>query len=157
MNNNDFVEITRRRYEYAMGIDSRDFGLLRSVFSENIVMDFEDYNGMPKAKLKADEWVESCKPLFLGLDSTQHIMTNPIVEVEGDRASCRMQMQATHFFRDGDQKEFSIGGYYEDKLLHNGEQWSISAVTLKIFWTRGIRDIMALATKKGQTIMEGKS
>ena len=157
MNNNDFVEITRRRYEYAMGIDSRDFGLLRSVFSEDIVMDFEDYNGMPQAKFKADEWVENCKPLFLGLDSTQHIMTNPIVEVEGDRASCRMQMQATHFFRDGDQKEFSIGGYYEDKLLHNGEQWSISAVTLKIFWTRGIRDIMALATIKGQTILEGKS
>ena len=157
MNNNDFIEITRRRYEYAMGIDSRDFKLLRSVFSENIVMDFEDYNGMPKAKFKADEWVESCKPLFLGLDSTQHIMTNPIVEVESDRASCRMQMQATHFFRDGDQKEFSIGGYYEDTLLHNGEQWSISAVTLKIFWTRGIRNIMALATKKGQTMLEGKS
>ena len=157
MNKNDFEQITRRRYEYAMGIDSRDFGLLRSVFSEDIIMDFEDYNGMPQAKLKADEWVENCKPLFLGLDSTQHIMTNPIVDVEGDRASCRMQMQATHFFRDGDQKEFSIGGYYEDKLLHNGEQWLISAVTLKIFWTRGIRDIMALATKKGQTIMEGKS
>ena len=82
MNNNDFVEITRRRYEYAMGIDSRDFGLLRSVFSEDIVMDFEDYNGIPQAELKADEWVENCKPLFLGLDSTQHIMTNPIVEVE---------------------------------------------------------------------------
>ena len=157
MNNNDFVEITRRRYEYAMGIDSHDFKLLRSVFSEDIVMDFEDYNGMPKAKFKADEWVESCKPLFLGLDSTQHIMTNPIVEVEGDRASCRMQMQATHFFIDGDQKEFSIGGYYEDKLLPNGEQWSISAVTLKIFWRRGVQDIMAAATKKGQSILESNN
>ncbi len=84
-------------------------------------------------------------------------MTNPIVDVEGERASCRMQMQATHFFRNGDQEEFSIGGYYEDKLLHNGEQWLISAVILKIFWRRGVQDIMAAATRKGQTILESNN
>ena len=154
MMRNDFVEITQRRYEYAMGIDSRDFGLLRSVFTENIVMNFEDYNGLPEAKLRADDWVESCKPLFLGLDSTQHIMSNPIVTVEGDTASCKMQMQAFHFYENTRQEEFSIGGYYEDELFHNGSKWLISAVTLNIFWTRGVRDIMSAATEKGQTILD---
>ena len=157
MNNNDFVEITRRRYEYAMGIDSRDFGLLRSVFTENITMNFEDYNGQPESKLRADDWVESCKPLFLGLDSTQHIMSNPIVTVEGDTAFCKMQMQAFHFYENRSQEEFSIGGYYEDKLFHNGSKWLISAVTLNIFWTRGVRDIMSAATKKGKTFLDGRN
>ena len=154
---NDFLEITQRRYEYAMGIDTRDFGLLRSVFTENIVMNFEDYNGLPAAKVKADDWVESCKPLFLGLDSTQHLMSNPIVTVQGDTASCKMQMQALHFYKKRRQEEFSIGGYYEDKLFYNGSKWLISAVTLNIFWTRGIRDIMVAATKKGQTILDNQS
>ena len=31
----DWQEITRRRYEYAMGIDTRDFALLRSIFMES--------------------------------------------------------------------------------------------------------------------------
>ena len=157
MTRNDFVEITQRRYEYAMGIDSRDFGLLRSVFTENITMNFEDYNGQPESKLRADDWVESCKPLFLGLDSTQHIMSNPIVTVEGDTAFCKMQMQAFHFYENRRQEEFSIGGYYEDKLFHNGSKWLISAVTLNIFWTRGVRDIMSAATKKGRTFLDGRN
>ena len=157
MTRNDFVEITQRRYEYAMGIDSRDFGLLRSVFTENITMNFEDYNGQPESKLRADDWVESCKPLFLGLDSTQHIMSNPIVTVEGDTAFCKMQMQAFHFYENRRQEEFSIGGYYEDKLVHNGSKWLISAVTLNIFWTRGVRDIMSAATKKGRTFLDGRN
>ena len=155
MNRQDFVEITQRRYEYAMGIDSCNFDLLRSVFCDEIFMDFEDYSGKPAAKLSAEEWVESCKPLFIGLKATQHIMTNPIVEVEGNTASCQMHMQALHFFEENEQKEFSIGGYYQDKLVYSKEKWLISAVTLKIFWARGSREIMTSATKRGEKILAG--
>ena len=68
-----------------------------------------------------------------------------------------MQMQALHFYKKRRQEEFSIGGYYEDELFYNGSKWLISAVTLNIFWTRGIRDIMVAATKKGQTILDNQS
>ncbi|MBT7173313.1 MAG: SnoaL-like domain-containing protein, partial [Gammaproteobacteria bacterium] len=54
MNFEDFAEITRRRYEYAQGIDTRDFKLLRSIFTQDITMDFEDYSGQPSSSLKAD-------------------------------------------------------------------------------------------------------
>ena len=134
MNFDDFQEITRRRYEYAMGIDTRDFELLRSIFTEDITMDFEDYSGQPSATMKADDWVAGCRVLFTGLDATQHVMSNPMVDVTGDRAECRMYMKAEHFFQnDQGNADFALGGYYTDQLIRVDGRWLINAVTLKIF------------------------
>lgn len=150
MNFDDFNEITRRRYEYALGIDTRDFELLRSIFTDDITMDFEDYNGQPARTMKADDWVAGCRVLFTGLDATQHVMTNPMVEVDGDRARCRMYMKAEHFLRnDQGNVDFALGGYYTDSLVRVADRWLIDGVTLKIFWNRGNRHIMELAARIG--------
>lgn len=151
MNFDDYNEIVRRRYEYALGIDTRDFGLLRSVFTEEITMDFEDYSGAPCSTLLADDWVAGCKVLFTGLDATQHVMSNPMVDINGDRATCKMYMKAEHFLHNKQGSfDFAIGGYYIDQLEKLDNRWLINAVTLKLFWNRGNRHIMSLATEIGQ-------
>ena len=143
-NRADFDAITRLRYEYAFGIDSRDFALLRSIFTDEIRMDFSSYNGRPGAMVLADDWVAGCASLFNGLDATQHTMTNPLVDVaEGARhATQRMAMQAAHFL---DGVEFTIGGWYQDSLLRTDKGWRIAAVTLHVTWRRGDESIMAAA------------
>ena len=150
MDFHDYNEIVRRRYEYALGIDTRDFELLRSIFTEDITMDFEDYSGRPAATMKADDWVGNCKILFTGLDATQHVMTNPIVDVDGDRATCKMYMKAEHFLQnDQGNDDFTLGGYYTDQLEKQDGRWLINAVTLKIFWNRGNRHIMTMGYERG--------
>ena len=79
----DFEAITRLRYHYAMGLDTRDWALLRSIFTDEIHMDFESYSGAPGNTLSADAWIAGTRVLFTGLDSSQHVMTNPVVEVDG--------------------------------------------------------------------------
>lgn len=146
----DFTEITRRRYEYALGIDTRDFKLLRSIFTDNITMDFEDYSGQPAAVMKADDWVAGVRVLFTGLDSTQHVMTNPIVDITGDTAECRMYMKAEHFYQnDQGNDDFALGGYYIDQLQRIEGRWLINSVTLKLFWNRGNRHIMSMGAERG--------
>ena len=148
----DFNEITRRRYEYAQGIDTRDFALLRSIFTDEVTMDFEDYGGPPVQTLKADDWVRAVETLISGLDATQHVMTNPIVDVDvdADTAVCRMYMKAEHFLKnDQGNFDFAIGGYYVDRLKRIDGRWLITAVTLKLFWSRGNRHIMTLAAERG--------
>mgnify|MGYP006123000129 FL=1 len=158
MNFEDFTEITRRRYEYAQGIDTRDFKLLRSIFTQNITMDFEDYSGQPSSSLKADDWVAGCRVLFSGLDSTQHVMSNPIVDIEGERAQCRMYMKAEHFFQNsGGSSDFALGGYYIDQLEKVNGKWLINAVTLKILWNRGNRHIMSMASARGAQKLKGEA
>ena len=147
----DFNDITRRRYEYAQGIDTRDFALLRSIFTDEITMDFFDYSGLPAMTLSADDWVTNVRELMTGLDSSQHVMTNPIVDVDGDNATCRMYMKAEHFLQNPQgASDYTIGGYYIDQLVRLDNRWTIQAVTLKLFWQRGNRNIMNLARKKNR-------
>ena len=157
MNFEDFTGITRRRYEYAQGIDTRDFTLLRSIFTDRITMDFEDYSGQPVATLRADDWVAGVKTLFTGLEATQHVMTNPIVDIEGDKARCRMYMKAEHFLQnDRGNPDFALGGYYIDELVRVDGTWLIHSVTLKILWNRGNRHIMELAAARGARLLSEK-
>lgn len=158
MDFNDFNEITRRRYEYAQGIDTRDFALLRSIFTDEITMDFTDYGGTSPVTLDADLWVSTVESLILGLDSTQHVMTNPIVDVDGDTATCRMYMKAEHFLQNSQGSfDYAIGGYYLDELVRIDGIWKIRAVTLKLFWQRGNRNIMNLAQEIGEEKVRNRS
>lgn len=146
----DHTEITQRVYEYAYGIDLRNWDLYRSIFTDSVITDFSSYNGGPgPQEMTADQWVAGVVPLFTGLDATQHAMTNPIVTVNGDVAVCKMYMQAAHFLNDDPNPEFTIGGYYEDALAHTSNGWRICAVTLNVWWRRGNESIMEKARKRG--------
>jgi hypothetical protein len=152
----DYNAIVRRRYEYALGIDTRDWALLRSIFSDEIEMDFSSYSGQPGSKVSADDWVNGVKILFTGLDATQHVMSNPIVDVEGDSGRLRMYMKAEHFLlNDSGSDDFALGGYYEDRLIKTAGQWKIEAVKLTVLWNRGNRHIMSLAHEIGREKLAG--
>jgi hypothetical protein len=142
----DRTEIVETIYCYATGVDTRDWRLYRSIFSDEVEIDFSSWDGSPPRRMRADDWVAGVQPLFHGLDATQHSMTNPRVAVDGDRASCVMYMQAVHFLanREGDA-EFTIGGYYTDQLVKTPAGWKICGVKLTVLWSRGNRAIMALA------------
>ena len=146
---NDTDEIIRRKYEYAYGIDTRDWTLYRSIFTEEIHMDFSSYSGVAATSMPADAWVGNCRRLFDHLDATQHVMTNPIVDLDGDQARLRMYMKAEHFLqtRSGNC-DFALGGCYDDRLVRTPAGWRICAVTLHVFWNRGNRDIMRLAVEQ---------
>jgi hypothetical protein len=153
----DFHAITSLRYTYALAIDTRDWPLLRSIFTDTITMDFSSYSGQPSATMPVEEWIDGCKVLFTGLDATQHVMTNPLVEVDGDSARQRMYMKAEHFLQnDSGNADFALGGYYDDQLIRTEEGWKIEAVTLTVLWNRGNRHIMQLAAEKGIELL-GKS
>lgn len=140
-NLDDFQAITRLRYTYAFGIDTRDYELFRSVFTDEVTMDFSSYNGQPGTTLAADDWVTGVRNLFDSLDATQHSMTNPLVDVASDGRSARqrMAMQAAHFL---DGVEFTIGGWYNDRAVRVGDAWKLQAVTLNVTWRRGDESIM---------------
>jgi len=150
MEDNDFVAITRKLYEYALGIDTRDWDLYRSIFCDEITADFRSYDGGTHATLAADDWVAGLKVQFAGLDATQHVMSNPVVDIDGDTARCRMYMKAEHFLQNSSgSPDFAIGGYYDDRLIRSEAGWLIESVTLNVFWSRGNRGIMTLASDIG--------
>ncbi len=147
----DHQAVCETVYGYATGIDTKDWEMYRSVFADEVTMDFTSYNpARPAARMRADEWVASVQPLFSGLAATQHSMTNPVVELRADSATCIMYMQAVHALDHGnDEAWFTIGGYYRNELGHTPLGWRITAVTLTVLWRRGDGSIMATAARRG--------
>ncbi|MEM9037251.1 MAG: nuclear transport factor 2 family protein [Actinomycetota bacterium] len=156
MTTSDHEAITRTVYEYAYGIDTRDWPRYRDVFTDEIHMDFSSYNERPASTMSADAWMANAKVLFTGLDATQHTMSNPLVDVDGDSARCRMYMQAAHFLTDWPNPEFTIGGYYDDQLVRTDDGWRISAVTLTVWWRRGDAALMVEAAGRGKRILDAR-
>ena len=150
----DRDQVIERVYGYAWGIDTRDWTALRRTFTDEIDVDFSSYNASEPATVPADAWVAGCRTLFSGLDATQHTMTNPVVDIRGDEASCRMYVQAAHFLNnDLGDAEFTLGGYYHDRLVRADHGWLIRSVTLTVLWSRGNRHIMTLAREKGERLL----
>jgi hypothetical protein len=155
----DKLAVAETMYRYALGIDTRDFALYRSIFTPEVAIDFTSYSGGAAAVMTAEQWVHTVRPLFTGLAATQHSMTNPLTEVDGDRATCRMYMQAHHVYEPDDSASwFTIGGYYDDTLERSADGpagWLLTGVTLTVLWRRGDPAIMVTARVAGQAILDG--
>ncbi|MEM8748637.1 MAG: nuclear transport factor 2 family protein [Actinomycetota bacterium] len=159
------LDVAQTVYEFASGIDGRDWTRYREIFvppPATIRFDYESYHGRPATDVDVDGWVGGVRQLFDHLDATQHTMSNPIVEIEHhapsgrSTARCRVYMQAAHFlWRDdlaertgSSDPEFTIGGFYDDELIGDREGpygWRIRSVRLTVWWRRGNEAIMSLA------------
>ncbi len=160
MRSDDKLMIAETIYLYAIGIDTKDFDLYGSIFADQVNIDFSSYEGssVPETTvLTRDQWVSRVRPLFTGLAATQHSMTNPVVNIDGDTASCRMYMQAHHVFEpEKEDSWFTIGGYYDDTLTRDAESpsgWKLTGVKLTVLWRKGQESIMQLARSEGHRLL----
>lgn len=149
------ITIAQTVYKYATALDNRDWELHRSIFTDEVEMDFESWNRIPLHRIAADDLKANIRVFFAGLDATQHSMSNPTVTIDGDRAECIVYMQAEHFLHDtAPSRRFVIGGYYTDQLIREAGGWKISAVKLTVLWQQGDRSFMDSAFERGVTRLQ---
>lgn len=127
---------------FAHGIDGRDWALYRSVFADEIDLDYSSYRPGSAGRMPADAWVDRAKALFPGLDASQHALFNCAVSEQGDEVAVRSSMRAEHFL-DGDR--YTLGGHYVHRLRREGETWVITALTLSVAWEEGNKALLAAA------------
>jgi hypothetical protein len=145
----DHLAVCRTLYRFAAAIDTRDWAAYRSVFTDEIELDYSSYRSGNVGVVTADDWVVRAQGLFPGLDASQHCLYNPLVTVDGDTADISIYVQAEHFLTNADGDNwFTLGGYYADRLVRVGEEWRISAKKLIVTWNRGNRNVLALAAER---------
>ncbi len=149
---NDLLEkqaIQELILNYAWGIDSRDWTLFRSIFADEVAIDFSSYNGTPPTSMSADDWVAGCKSMLPGFDATQHVLTNFMIELAGDTAQAIVYMKAEHFIANslGDNSH-TLGGYYTHQLKKQADGWKIHSAKLTVLWSRGNRQVYELARQR---------
>jgi SnoaL-like domain len=126
--------------------DQGEWDALREVFAEEVLLDYTSLQGGDPATVPRDQLVESWAGLLGKLAATQHLLTNHLVTVSGDTASCTAAFQATHLLPNahGDPI-WTLGGSYRFELVRDGERWRISALTMTATWASGNQQIMSLA------------
>ncbi len=112
--------------------DVRNRDELISHFTENARLDFgmgpgSEFEGTEELKTFFGEVVPMSTPFCM------HMVHNPIIEVDGDRATGKWYFEAPITSRlENDRAEWYAGAYLEEYVRKNGE-WKIDF--LKVDWT----------------------
>jgi 3-phenylpropionate/cinnamic acid dioxygenase small subunit len=131
----DRLEITDVLYQYATGLDNREWDVLADCFTDDATCDFLEFGGVNEGK---EAIVALCSGVLSGLDSSQHLVGNPRVSLDGDRATSSCYFQAQHFLvSPGGGNAYLVGGRYEDRLRRTEAGWKIEFRTLYCTWQDG--------------------
>ena len=134
---------------YANAIDRRDWAMYRSIFADQIDVDFFTWAGI-RERYAADAWVAAVKDTLACFDSTQHTMSNLAISLAGDEAICVASMTARHNLIVDGRREFQIlGGYYTDRMVRLRDGWKIAGCALMITWEEGDRGLFEKAHAMG--------
>ncbi|MCT2593413.1 nuclear transport factor 2 family protein [Streptomyces sp. N2-109] len=70
---------------------------------------------------------------------TQHVGTNYVIDLDGDRATVRASVVSLHVLRGERPQEgmFASGGWNDYELLRTDEGWRIHRQAMHITWTQG--------------------
>ena len=129
---------------YTWIIDHGPRERLREIFTENAVfiIDTRHLNGIDEIRGKIERTLG-------GLSSSQHIVSNHQVSIDGDTATSRCYLHAQHTLtgtEGGDN--YVMAGRYIDKLVRVDSEWRITERQLMLDWTEGNNRV--LARKKPQ-------
>ncbi|MGI5242255.1 nuclear transport factor 2 family protein [Dactylosporangium sp. CA-139066] len=118
---------------YATALDSRDWQLLRTCFTPDAVGVYETLG-----EQHGYERIEAlCRGALEPLAATQHIITNIVVELAGDRARTSCYLQSMHVRERPDGDNFIVAGQYRDELVRTADGWRIARRNLRRIWTQG--------------------
>ena len=146
----DAAAVCASLYAFAQGIDTRDWKLLESQFTDPFSLDYSSHRAGSVGTMSPSAWVARARRRFQTMTATQHSMTNPRVDIDGDSARCRMYIEAWHVAEIAGGTEWcTIGGEYHNRLQRIDGRWLISHLELERRWTIGNPDVLDLPTVDG--------
>ena len=125
----DRLEINDLLTRYAHSVDSKDWALYRSVFTDDAFIDYESAGGIKGDREEVANWLEKT---MAGFPMTQHLISNIDVKIDGDRASVRAMFYNPMGMPSG--KTFWCGGFYNHSLVRTADGWKSQRLIEESSW-----------------------
>ena len=120
----DRAEIEELMYRYAEMVDNRDWKEMDRVFALEATIDYTSTGGHAGPFRETLAWLDRA---LASWPINLHVITNLIVEFDGDLASTRCYFHApmAREISDGPQYVITNAGRYEDRLIRTQDGWRI--------------------------------
>ena len=118
------IQINDLLIRYTRAIDEKDWTLLDSCFTPDAHVDYTSAGGIAGDYPKVRAWLEQALSPF---PVTVHALSNSVVQIDGDQATARTYVHNPMTFNnpDGSVHIFTVGAFYNDKLVWTDDGWHI--------------------------------
>lgn len=143
------IETTIRVAWYA---DQRRWDDIPDLFADQVLLDYTSLTGGEPTTVKPSDIAASWKATLGGLDATQHLVSNHLVELAEDRSTAvaTAQFLATHLLANPHGgATWTLGGHYRWTLRQIEDRWRIKSMMMTATWASGNQQIMTLAAGRG--------
>ena len=126
----DRLEIQSLLAKYARAVDTQDWDLWRSLFTDDAVVDYSSAGAVAGPRDEVADWLEQA----LGaLPMMQHFISNIEADISGDTAQVRAMFYNPMQLPGMDQLSF-CGGYYHHTLIRTPAGWRSCALREENAW-----------------------
>jgi hypothetical protein len=126
----DKLEIHELLARYARGIDTEDWELWKSVFTDDAVVDYSRAGVICGSR---DEVAAFLAEAYATIPWATHYVLNIEVDLDGDRAKVRA-MFYNPMLLPGMEKESATGGYYFHDVVRTPDGWKSTHLVEQPVW-----------------------
>ena len=129
LNVKDKIAIVEVMNKYALGIDSKNYDLYKSIFIKNVEVKLLYDKGLSSENeviIKgANKWVDYVERAISAYRNTQHMLGNPLISYEDGIAKVRTDLQALHYYKEFPNRSRIVWGYYNTHMKKENNEWII--------------------------------
>jgi ketosteroid isomerase-like protein len=130
----------------ALTIDAKDWDAMGRLFTDTVYHDRTSLTGGEPYTAPVAQFVDGWRQTLQNMDAVHHQITNHVIRVDGDQATCTANMQGTHVLANASGGPmWTVGGRHEYQLTRTPNGWRISGLTFTLQWATGNMNIVTLA------------
>ena len=127
-------------------VDARDWSALEGLFTDPVYSHRTAlFGGEPQTNTPA-ELVGGLEYVLGKLDTTHHLITCQVIDLNGDEATSAANMQGTHVLANASGgSQWVVAGRHDYQLKRTTDGWRIAGMTFTVQWATGNEHILTLA------------
>ena len=138
----DRSDIQQMIARLALGMDTRNQAMFQSCWADEFYLSVPPLagDGVPlEGNMRADEHARNVIVMLSEFKATQHVLTNHLIEVKGDKAECSVYLIGTHTMAnvDGGDPIQTIGARYDFDCMRSDTGWKITRLIWTRYWSTG--------------------